>query len=65
MKIKELLKKVWLWLLKSGWQYLNILALIAIYAANKGNIGIEVVTGLWIFCLVCLYGYKLFIKSNV
>jgi hypothetical protein len=65
MKFKDMLKKVWLWLLKSGWQYLNIFALIAIYVINKGNVGIEVVTGLWIFLLIAMNGWKLFTKSHV
>jgi hypothetical protein len=60
-KIKTWIKtKLWPWLLCYGWQYLNVLVLIAIYAVNKGNIVVEVLAGTWIFMLIALNGWKWF-----
>ena len=52
------------WFGKSAWQYVNVAALIAVYALNKGSDGIELVAGLWLFLLLgAVYGWKLFNKK--
>lgn len=62
--MKNLLKKFFAWFLKSGWQVFNAAALIGIYAVNKGQFGVEVITGLWLFLLAGMYGWKWFSKPK-
>lgn len=51
------------WILKNGWELLNMIILFVIYGVNKGNLAIELISGLWIFSNVARYAYKWFIKS--
>jgi len=59
-----MIKRFWPWLLKTGWQILNAVALFAIYAVNKGQIGVELIAGLWLFTLAAMYGWKWFSKPK-
>jgi len=63
IKIKELLKKIWIWLLKWGWQIINFAILIGIYILNKGNVGVEFLCGIWIFIIIGLNCYKWIVKD--
>lgn len=48
---------------ENWWNIVNIGVLIAIYAVNKGNMPIELLSGLWIFTTLAYYGYKWFTKK--
>lgn len=59
------MKKIIDWLKKNWLQVANFIVLLLIYGVNKGQLGVEVITGLWIFSLAGIYGWKLFEKKNI
>jgi hypothetical protein len=58
------MKKFIEWL-KTNWlQVANFIVLLLIYGVNNGQLGVEVITGLWIFSLAGIYGWRWFKNSN-
>lgn len=62
--MKKLLKKFLAWFTNNGWQFFNVAALIGIYAVNKGQLGVELISGLWLFILAGTYGWKWFNRNQ-
>lgn len=58
------MKKFIEWLKKNWLQVANFIVLLLIYGVNKGQLGVEVITGLWIFSLAGIYGWRWFKRSK-
>lgn len=68
--MKTLLKKIWKWIKSFTIKHqviilklLNYIVLFSIYAMNDGNLGIETITGLWIFLNLAIDSFKIFMKK--
>lgn len=48
---------------KNWWNIANIVVLLAIYVANKDNMAIELLSGLWIFATAAYAAFKWFLKK--
>lgn len=58
------MKKFIEWLKKNWLQVVNFVILLLIYGVNKEQLGVEVITGLWIFSLAGIYGWRWFNKPR-
>ena len=58
------MKKFIEWLKKNWLQVANFIVLLLIYGVNKGQLGVEIITGLWIFSLAGIYGWRWFKRSK-
>jgi len=58
--IYPIVKKVWIWLKKYGWQFLNFAALLAIFHYGKDCTASNTINGVWLLALAMMYTYTLF-----
>ena len=49
--IYPIVKKVWIWLKKYGWQFLNFAALLAIFHYGKDCTASNTINGVWLLAL--------------